>query len=154
PTHGTLRCLVLLVDFSDNPGQRAAADFQQMLFSKGTYPTGSMYDFYKENSAGKLDLEGQAIGWLRLPRPYADYVGANNGGGAYPHNAQKMVEDALALATQQISLRDFDSDGDGFLDGLFVIHAGGGAEADPDAASRAKKIWSHQWNLPHPFESN
>src|SRR5262249_51144048 len=98
PTHGTLRCLVLLVDFADNPGQRAAADFQQMLFSKGTYPTGSMYDFYKENSAGKLNLEGQAIGWLRLPRPYADYVGANNGGGAYPHNAQKMVEDALALA--------------------------------------------------------
>ena len=42
PTTGTLRCLVLLVDFSDNPARRPPADFQTMLFAPGT---GSLHDF-------------------------------------------------------------------------------------------------------------
>jgi immune inhibitor A len=159
PTTGKLRCLVLLVDFTDNKGKRDHVEFEQMLFSQGNYPTGSMYDFYKENSYEQLDLEGEVVGWLRLPRPYAEYVNGNNGGGSYPDNAQKMVEDALPLAVKELkkngkTFKDFDGDKDGFLDGLFIIHAGGGAEADPDAASRAKKIWSHQWNLPKSFEND
>jgi immune inhibitor A len=113
-----------------------------------------MYDFYKENSYGKLDLKGEVVGWLRLPQPYSYYVNGNNGGGDYPTNAQKMVEDALTLAVKKVNLKDFDDDKDGYLDGLFVVHAGGGAEAEPDAAARAKKIWSHQWSLPKPFVQN
>ncbi len=156
PTKGALRLLILLVDFSDNVGGRNAAEFRDMLFSMGTYPTGSMRDFYKENSYGQLDVDGQVVGWLRLPQPYAYYVNGDNGGdaSAYPHNAKRMVEDALALAAQQVDFRQFDSDGDQYLDGLFVIHAGGGAEADPNPATRAQKIWSHQWTIPQPFVSN
>ncbi len=154
PTTGKLRCLVLLVDFSDNQGTRPAQDFQDMLFSQGTYPTGSLRDFYKENSYGQLDVDGQVVGWLRLPQKYSYYVNGKNGGGPYPTNAKKMVEDALALAAQQVDFRQFDTDGDKFLDGLFVVHAGGGAEADPNKASRAKKIWSYQWNISQPFVSN
>ncbi|HEY7116675.1 MAG TPA: M6 family metalloprotease domain-containing protein [Tepidisphaeraceae bacterium] len=154
PTTGTARLLVLLVDFSDNPGSRPASDFADMLFSQGTYATGSMYDFYQENSYGQLAIEGQVVGWLRLPQPYSYYVNGENGTGDYPHNAQKMVEDALAIAAQQVDFSQFDADGDGFLDGLFVVHAGGGAEADPSATSRAKKIWSHQFNITNPFASN
>lgn len=154
PTTGAMKCLVLLVDFVDNPGQRLANDFRDMLFSAGTHATGSMHDFYSENSYGQLDLQGQVVGWLRLPQPYAYYVGTDNGTGAYPHNAQKMVEDALELAAAQVDFRTLDSDGDGFIDGLFVVHAGSGAEADPDPATRATKVWSHQWNIPQAFASN
>ncbi len=156
PTTGALRVLVLLVDFSDNPGGRSPSDFRDMLFSVGTYATGSMRDFYKENSYGQLDVQGEVFGWLRLPQPYSSYVDGNNGGNdaSYPHNAKKMVEDALALAASSVDFRQFDSDGDGFLDGLFVIHAGGGAEADPNPTTAAQKIWSHQWNITQPFVSN
>jgi immune inhibitor A len=154
PTTGKLKCLVLLVDFSDNQGSRPASDFQDMLFSQGTHPTGSLRDFYKENSYGQLDVDGQVIGWLRLPQLYSFYVNGDNGGGSYPNNAQKMVEDALNLAAQQVDFRQFDTDGDNFLDGLFVVHAGDGAEADPNPTSRAKKIWSHQWDISQPFVSN
>ena len=125
-----------------------------MLFSQASYPTGSLRDFYQENSYGQLDVNGQVVGWLRLPKPYTYYVNGSNGGGTYPTNAPKMVEDALALAAKQIDFRQFDSDGDKYLDGLFVVHAGGGAEADPNPSTRAKKIWSHQWNIPQPFVSN
>jgi M6 family metalloprotease-like protein len=156
PTTGKMACLVLLVDFKDNPGSRTPADFQEMLFSEKAYPTGSMRDFYRENSYGELDLQGQVVGWLRLPKPYAEYVNGESGTGpnSYPKNAQKMVEDALALAAAQVDFRDFDKDGDGFLDGLFVVHAGGGAEADPTRDGRANKVWSHQWNIPQEYTSN
>jgi immune inhibitor A len=154
PTTGTLQCLVLLVDFADNPGQRPPQEFKNMLFSKGQVPTGSMREFYAENSYGQTDLEGDVVGWLRLPQPYSYYVNGENGTGNYPTNAQKMAEDALALAAQKVNLANFDTDGDGYIDGLFVVHAGGGAEADPNKATRAGKIWSHQYHLSKTFVSN
>jgi len=154
PTTGRLTCLVLLVDFADNPGIRPPADIGNMLFSTKAYATGSLRDFYSENSYGQLDVDGQVTDWMRLPQPYAYYVDGNNGQGAYPHNSQRMVEDALVVAASQLNFQNFDTDGDGYIDGLFIVHAGGGAEADPNPTSRAQKMWSHQWNLPQPFTAN
>src|SRR5262249_38233582 len=102
PKTGKLRCLVLLVDFSDNKGSRPAQEFQDMLFSQGTYATGSLRDFYNENSYGQLDVDGEVVGWLRLPNRYSHYVNGKNGGGTYPTNAQKMAEDALTLAAARV----------------------------------------------------
>lgn len=152
-TTGTVRCLVLLVDFSDNEGDRAPEEFRQMLFSRDTYPTGSMRDFYAENSYGQLDVDGEVAGWLRLPEPYSFYADGQSGTGAYPRNAQRMVEDALRLAAEEVDFGRYDTDGDGYLDGLFVVHAGEGAEAETNTALRDRKIWSHQWNLTRPFAS-
>lgn len=154
PTTGNLRILVLLADFSDNQGSRAPEDFSNMLFSRQSYPTGSVRDFYRENSYGQLDFDGQVVGWLRLPQPYSSYVNGSTGLGPYPNNAQKMVEDALAIAAPQVDFRQFDGDGDGYLDGLFVVFAGQGAEEDANPTTRAQKIWSHQSHITQPFVSN
>jgi immune inhibitor A len=156
PTKGRMKCLVVLVDFTDNPGQRPPEEFRAMLFSQGQYPTGSMRDFYAENSRDHLDLDGEVVGWLRMPQTYAYYTAGCSGINptSYPRNAQRMAEDAVRLAADMVDFRDFDGDGDGYLDGLFVVHAGGGAETDPDDATRGNRIWSHQWNLTAPFVSN
>jgi len=153
-TMGAVRCLVLLVDFMDKPGTRPPADIQDLLFSRGTYPTRSMREYYQENSYGQLDVDGQVLGWLRMPQPYSYYTNGQRGMGAYPRNAQKLVEDALAAAAQQVDFRHFDADGDLFVDGLFVVHAGSGAEVVIDPTAQAATIWSHQWNVPQPFVSN
>ena len=155
PTKGKMRCLVVLVDFKDNKGKRPADEFREMLFSQGQLSPGSMRDFYAENSRGHVDLDGQVVGWLRMPETYVYYTGGQSGTSPdnYPHNAQKMAEDAVRLAAKVINFKDFDRDGDGFLDGLFLIHAGEGAETDTDPATRGDKIWSHQWNLRTPFVS-
>jgi len=154
PTTGKLRLLILLADFSDNQGKRDPKDISAMLFSQHTYSTGSMRDFYQENSYGQLDIDGLVTDWLHLPQSYSYYVNGDNGTGNYPNNAQKMVEDALALAAQQVDFRQFDDDGDTFLDGLFVVFAGGGAEADNNPTTRAQKIWSHQYHITKSFVSN
>jgi len=153
PTVGRVHCLVLLVDFTDNVGQRDPGEVRETLVSRGAYPTGSMRDFYHENSYGQLDLDGTVVGWLRMPQPYTYYTGGQRGLGAYPHNTQRLVEDALTLAAQQVDFRRFDADGDLFLDGLFVVHAGGGAEAEVNPVTRLAKIWSHQWTIPQLFVS-
>jgi immune inhibitor A len=156
PTKGQMKCLVVLIDFKDNQGKRPVEEFREMLFSRGQFSTGSMRDFYAENSRGHLDLDGQVVGWLRMPETYSYYTAGKSGTSAdnYPHNARKMAEDAVRLAAAEVNFKDFDGDGDEFLDGLFLIHAGGGAETDEDEATRGDKIWSHQWNLTIPFNSH
>jgi len=65
--------LVLLVDFADKPytaGYAAATppQFDSILFSDGYYnPTGSMKEYYIENSYGRYVIEGDVYGWYSVP---------------------------------------------------------------------------------------
>ena len=139
---GTKRALVILVDFPDNPQTTPEYKYQEMLFSSGTYASGSLRDYYKEVSYSQIDLTGDATGWHRLTQNYGYYTNNNSGFGDYPQNAQKMVEDAVLKADQYVDFSRYDNDGDGYVDMLFVVHAGGGAEADN---GNTGKIWSHMW---------
>ena len=137
----TLKPLFLLVDFDDNVHSHDTSEFNQLLFSTGfSYPTGSFRDYYWENSYQQLDLPGGQYGWIRAPQLYSYYEYGMDGFGPYPHNAQKLVEDAVYAADPYINFADYDHDNDGWVDGLNVIHAGPGAEEGADSA-----IWSHKW---------
>jgi len=145
-----LHALALMVDFSDNPGSRPAADFQHMLFDPAN--PDSMTTLYREMSYGKLVVTGEVIGYVRAPRPYAFYTDGESGTGmSYPRNTPGLLFDALTEYCKTDSLARFDIDGDGFVDGIFLIHAGGGAEAEPNPQKRNNMIWSHKWVLPQAF---
>jgi immune inhibitor A len=137
----TRAAIIIIVDFSDNVADTVthpASYYSNMLFTVGTFPTGSMRDYYRENSYDKLDIPGTVSGWYRMPQTYAYYVDGQRGFGAYPHNAKKLVEDAVAAANPYVDFSQFDNDGpdgvphsgddDGYVDALFVIHAGPGYE--------------------------
>jgi immune inhibitor A len=157
---GQQRALAILVDFSDEPSQVAGTFFDDLLFEDVTGPA-SVRGYYRELSYGTLDVvtvnPPSSTGWLRMPqtlRYYSgvDYVPAGYGYGtdaAYPNNAQKMVEDAVTAADPLVDFSQYDNDSDGYVDALFVIHAGRGAEAvyplDPGL------IWSHKWNTSAPM---
>lgn len=150
PVIGTRQALVLLVDFPDQAATQNQQHFIDMLFSTGTYPTGSLRDFYREASYGKLTMAGTVagsggptIGWFRAPRPKTYYTNGNNGFGAYPQNAQRLVEEIVDIANGVVNFSTFDNDGDGTVDALVIIAAGQGAEVtgNPD------DIWSHQWAI-------
>ena len=144
---------VLLVDFSDCPGTTPVSTYESMLFSKGTFPTGSMRDFYQEVSVGKVDVTGSIHGWLRMPQPYAYYTNGTSGTEqTYPRNAQGLAEHAVRRALEAgVSFeRELDALGQGAITALFLIHAGVGAEAQTDPTARANNIWSHKWAMPAP----
>jgi immune inhibitor A len=144
---GTVKALVLLVDFKDNTSSTNKNHYNDLLFSSGSHSTGSMRDYFKEVSYGNLDVTGDVFGWYRMPQNYEYYVDNKFGtDGAYPHNVKKLVEDAIEAASADVNFRDYDSDNDGVVDAIFIVHAGRGAEE----TSNTTDIWSHRWNLDIP----
>ncbi len=154
PTTGVGKAIVLLVDFSDKIATRSRASFEDMLFTKGTYPTGSMRDYYWEVSYNRLDITGQVSDslntWYRAPQSYSYYANGRKGFGDYPKNAQKLVEDVVKIADSYIDFGEFDQDNDGYVDMLFVVHAGPGAEYTGDP----NDIWSHAWTTKNKVPTN
>ena len=149
PVTGTKRAIVLLVDFSDAAGGTSQSHYDDMLFSAGSYASGSMRDYYREVSYNKLDVVGDVIGqggptagWFRAPRTKSYYTDGNFGFNAYPKNAQKCVEDALDLAGT-FNFAPYDNDGDGFVEALIIICAGTGGEVTGNPGD----FWSHKWNI-------
>ena len=147
---GTLKSLAIVVDFSDEAHAVSASEFDDLLFKDVSGPV-SVRGYYHEVSYGTLDIITvdlpSSVGWLRLPRTLAYYAGNNYGtDGPYPQNAQKLVEDAIAAADPLVDFSQYDNDGDGYVDNLFVIHAGQGAEY----TGRKTDIWSHSWETSSP----
>ncbi len=148
-----VHAVCILVDFDDNEAnedQFSVDHFQELLFSEGEYRTGSMRDWYLENSYGEVHVVGQVYGWYRMPQDYAYYVDGQRGMGQYPQNAQRMVEDALRMADEIIDYEDFDNGNNGVVEALFIVHAGQGAEATGDD----DMIHSHAWGVPRGFSAD
>lgn len=141
---GSFKALALLVDFTDKPSQVGAAYFDTLLFGTGH---GTVRDYYGEVSFGTLTIVTvnlpSTTGWTRAPQTYAYYANGQNGLGTYPHNAQKLVEDVVDAANSAVDFSQYDNDHDGFVDALFIVHAGTGAELTGDPGD----IWSHEWAI-------
>ena len=149
----TLNCLVLLVDFSNNVKKATPADFTKLLFDQSN--PNSMASFYKEMSFGALTVTGQVSDWIRASKPYGFYTDGESGtGNAFPKNTPGLLQEVLQEYCKTKSLAPFDANGDGFIDGLFLVHAGGGAEAEQNTTKRKNMIWSHKWTLPRAFVNN
>lgn len=149
---GTLNVLVLMVDFSDKPGQVQRSYFEDLIFGSkpSIAPLGSFVDYYSEISYGQIFITGQVndgiTTWYRMPQTYSYYVNNQYGFGTYPQNVQKLVEDAIdAAKASGIDFGPLDNDNDGYVDSLFIVHAGQGAEFTDCTCD----IWSHYM----PFDS-
>ena len=167
---GTWQALVILIDFPDyrwyhqNDANFNNADsiystqhFKDMLFSVGTYKapysqsdyTGSMRDFFLENSYGQFEVTGVTTVWYTAPENLDFYANANSGFGLYPNSSRKLVEEAVAFADPDIDFSEFDNNNDGLVDALFVVHAGPGAEEiyTVNFPDHAKYLWSHKASI-------
>jgi M6 family metalloprotease-like protein len=142
--------IAILVDFTDNTSSVAASYFDTLLYGTGT---GTLQDYWEEATYGNLtvvtlDLPS-SLGWMRAPQTYAYYVnGAYGIYGTYPRNAQRLAEDAVNLADPYVNFSNYDNDSDGYVDALFIIHSGRGAEY----TGSVNDIWSHKWvtyNVPY-----
>jgi immune inhibitor A len=140
----SFRTLAILVRFSDVAAQVSPAKFDTLLYGSGT---GSVRDYYSEISYGKLDMITVDLpstsNWQTAPQTKSYYANSQYGFGAYPQNAQKLVQDAVATADAIVDFSQYDNDGDGWLDALMIIHTGPGAEY----TGNANDIWSHKWGI-------
>ncbi|MFC1484300.1 M6 family metalloprotease domain-containing protein [Candidatus Neomarinimicrobiota bacterium] len=139
--------LVILIDFSDKQNTVEAAFFDSLMFDSTHI---SVRDYYREVSYGDLDLVTvnfpSQTGWQRADSISTYYTtdasGTPNGGlGDYPRNAQKLVEEAVLAVDPYVDFNDYDNDRNGYVDGLLIVHAGTGGEAE----GNEENIWSHSW---------
>lgn len=152
PPSGTVKNLVVLCKFSDHTfgvHTRDAADYDVLWNAVGgdpvLAPTGSVRDCFFENSYGILTLDSTVAAWVTLPHPEAYYTNGTSGlGGFYPENPQGMVEHALNAVDALIDFGDFDTDNDGYIDAISIIHSGYGAET---GGGGGFWMWSHRWSL-------
>jgi immune inhibitor A len=143
----TLRLIVIMVEFTDwhaadQNYSATAHDFDSLLFtdrqvSPGYNPTGSMTDFYMEGSYGTVFIVGDIYGWYMMPNTYAYYVGTDDGLSKGYVLAGDAVDAAEAAGV------DFSpyANGDSWVDGVVVVHAGAGAETG------VYGIWSHRSSM-------
>jgi M6 family metalloprotease-like protein len=146
PRTGIMKNLVLLVQFPDLIGTRTKAEFDALFNTLG-YTTdgaaGSVRDYYREVSHNTLDVVSVITDWITVTNSYA-YYGANDASGNDLH-PREMVQEALTkLEANGFDFSTLDADGDGWVDGLTVIHAGGGEEY---SGNNANYIWSHKWSM-------
>jgi immune inhibitor A len=148
----TLHCLIVLADFTDMQHEWVfhsdPEDFDTLLFSIGLREPGSMTDYYDENSYGQAYLVGEVTNWYRLPQLYAYYVDGQRGFGSYPRNAQRLTEDAVVAADPDVDFATYDNDLNGWVDALFVVHAGPGYED----TGNLNYIHSHAWVVSSPMD--
>ena len=144
---GNKKFLVILVQFSDNTFTSASprSDFFNLLNLDGyaeNGATGSAWNYFRENSSETFNPQFDVVGPVTLSRNMA-YYGANvDDDDVRP---REMVTEAVDLADQQLGVdfSQYDNDGDGYIDNIFIYYAGyNEAEGGPD-----NTIWPHAWSI-------
>ena len=142
-TMGTHRIPVILVEFQDTRFtiDDPKAAFNSLLNEEGysfNGATGSVHDFYAENSHGLYDPVFEVFGPYLLSKNSADYV----------HDAGGALKEACQALNSQIDFTRYDSNKDGYVDMALMYYAGHNA-AETGLADEL--IWPHQsgvWNSP------
>ena len=146
-THGERHIPVLLVNFADVSFQinDPNAQFNALLNEKGysaNGATGSVQDFYYENSHGAFTPVFDVYGPVTLSHNMA-YYGAP-AGSSNDTRPQDAVKEAAQLLDDVIDFSQYDDNNDGRVDMILMYYAGyNQAEGGPEDS-----IWPHQWSIP------
>jgi immune inhibitor A len=152
PLRGSVRVIVVLADFADHAVQTASEHFDELFFSTGVLPHGSVRDYYREVTHGLVDIVGEVIGPVTLPRKQSWYANGNFGIGnpSGVPRANIMARDAALAADPLVDFGPYDNDGNGFVDAFIVVHPGPGGEV----SGKPNDIWSHKWTLPTTYSAD
>ena len=152
------RGLVILVNFTDIAFSTEKAEMDSMLIGKNytrdysytynnvtqnVHSTGSAWKYFFDSSYGQYDPKFDVVGPVTVSRGYA-YYGQNDQYGS-DLRPDIMVKEACEIADSvwNIDFTQYDNDGDGKVDFVYVIYAGHG-ESDGAASNT---IWPHAWDL-------
>lgn len=133
------------MQFPDNRAdtiRHSAARFDSMLYSVGAYNgqpyrQGSLNDYFIENSYGAYHVRGAIAGnrWFTSSYNYSRYYDGNYLLSTGSQLASENVQQVDGL----VDFRQFDINGDGHIDAMFMVHAG----ADGADNGDVNCLWSH-----------
>ncbi len=157
---GTIPVMVLLIRFADHK-ERKLPDAQAIYHvlnepggHKTLAPGGSLYDFVQENSYGKLKLASLVLPkWIDLPEAEKYYTDGTRGTDKKRSRLHEAFRFALDYVDENVSMDfgNFDSNKDGFVDGVKFItsgYSGANGRIAPDRSLPQDRIWPHQSWMP------
>lgn len=167
PSKGAQKGLIILVEYTDvkfgsknssaynyskyATGSDAAHKYWSDLVGKegfnGFGSNGSCRDWFLDNSRNsegnvQFDPTFDVFGPVTLAHNMA-YYGENDSYTEEDMRPEEMVIEACKLLDSQINFADYDRDGDGYVDNVYVFYAGYG-EADYGGDDT---VWPHSWAL-------
>lgn len=143
PLTGSPKSLVILVNYTDCSFRTDMAheNFSNLL-NENNYSengaTGSARDYFRRASNGAFDPEFVVVGPYDL-KNNMKYYGEDEG-DVHDKRPGNLIVDACAAADADIDFTDFDENGDGYVDNVFVYYAGYN-QAEGGGAST---IWPHR----------
>ena len=142
---GQKKGLVILVDFPDQGFQEGhdQALYLRILnekgFSEGRFK-GSVKDYFLAQSGGRFELDFDVVGPIRMDNSYTYY---GERGQKVDEHADKMVIEACRKADPEVNFADYDWDGNGEVDQVFILYAGQGESN----GGGPNTIWPHEYTL-------
>ncbi len=147
PIVGQKKGIIILVEFTN---EHFAEGNDQALFDRianeenfkeGSF-RGSVHDYFFDQSNGQFDLTFDVVGPVQMDTTY-QYYGKDHGGQGNDIRPGLMVATACQMVDPLVDFNDYDWDGDGMVDQVFIIYAGKG-QAD---GGNSSTIWPHEWEL-------
>ncbi|MBQ1185261.1 MAG: M6 family metalloprotease domain-containing protein, partial [Muribaculaceae bacterium] len=144
---GVVKGIIVLAEFQDQKftfSQKAINDKMNKVGYTDEYGSiGSAHDYFVAQSYGQFQPEFDVVGPVTLSQNMA-YYGANYQ-GANDIRPHEMVAEACQLASQQglADMSDYDHDGDGWVDLVYVIYAG----YPESSGASGETIWPHAWHI-------
>lgn len=151
PLKGSFRGLVILAEFEDVKFTAGKPSVYNDFFNKTGYTdygmTGSVHDYFLDQSYGQFDLTFDIVGPVQLDKPMAAYGGHvfNDKGEEIDKDAdrQGFAVDAVKAAAPLVDFSKYDWDNDGEVDQVFIIYAG---YSEAYGAS-GDCIWPHEFTI-------
>jgi M6 family metalloprotease-like protein len=140
PTTGTVRLLVILVNFSDLSFTYTNQNFTNLVSQHNYNGVGSVKDYYSQNSDSIFNMQIDVVGPYTLSNTMAYY------GGDSPyqdHNIAYFVSHSINAADPYVNYADYDNDGDGVVDAIHIIFAG----TPQSSTGNTNEIWPHRSNV-------
>ena len=146
PCVGSAHLLVIPVWFNDSSSFIASSKKEHIRdeIRKAYFGTNeetgwrSVKTFYEEESHGALSLSGTVSSWYEVSNSYT-YYGSENSSGTKTSSLVKNATNWYFTNNPSDSRKNYDKDGDGYLDGVMLIYGA------PDYSALNKSNYDNLW---------
>lgn len=136
------KLMVVLVNYadiaiSDENAERFKHQIQDSNYTEYGY-TGSVRDYFADQSFGTIDPQFEVFGPITLPHNRVYYAGNNN------DKAWEMARDAVKIidTMYNVNFAEYDNNSDGTVDLVHIIYAGIGSNSTNQKNSQ---VWPHMF---------
>lgn len=121
PSIGSPKVLVIPVAFTDYKADASMKSTLEKAFFGTSEDTGweSLNSYYKKSSYGKLDIGGMVTDVYNTGKSSSYYENQYTGENSPEY---EIIESALEHFDLQINYADYDTDNDGYIDGIYLVY--------------------------------